>query len=121
MPIDPYYDIAMLSDIQISPEGDFVLADLYPSIEQDLAHWMELSKAELVWENTFFSDIKKHLSKQMTSSNLNAVRSRVEDFLKSDPRVSVIESITVIPNTDNHSLSVVAKVDGVELFAQLNP
>lgn len=114
------YDIMMIQDIQVSPEGDFVLAPLYPSIQQDLQHWLELSRAELIWDETFYSDFKKYLSKPQTPANLEAMRSKVEEFLRQDERVDKIEGVFAVPDTTNHLITVAAKIDGVELFARIS-
>jgi hypothetical protein len=115
-----HYDIAMLSDIQVSPEGDFVLASLYPSIQQDLQHWLELSKAELFWDEDFYSDFKKYLSKPGTPANLELMRSKVELFLRTDERVEEVESVSVVPDTINHLVTIAAKIDGIEIFARVS-
>ena len=114
-----YYDIMMIQDTMVSPDGDFVLAPLYPSLQQDLQHWLELNRGELIWDEEFYSDFKKYLSKPQTPDNLEMMRQKVQNFLLQDERVDKVDSVEVVPDTINHLITIVAKIDGVELFARL--
>jgi phage baseplate assembly protein W len=89
--------------LQVSEKGDYRLVRGYENVRRSIARRIMTNPGEYALDPTYGVGLGNFLKKPMTGHNLDLLRSRIQDQVTADQRVTRINRLDLTPTADQNA------------------